>query len=101
MQERAYQKRGKQYLLIKFPPASGKSRALMFVALGKLEKLLHKFFDAVRLDLQLKDRFGFEVEPREWFLVPLPIIEEAIQKLIDGTLASFHYEPEEGKIVEN
>ncbi|PSB51960.1 DNA helicase, partial [filamentous cyanobacterium Phorm 6] len=37
MQERAYQKRGQQYLLIKSPPASGKSRALMFIALDKLE----------------------------------------------------------------
>lgn len=37
MQERAFQKRGEQYLLIKSPPASGKSRALMFIALDKLE----------------------------------------------------------------
>jgi superfamily II DNA or RNA helicase len=39
MQERAYEKRGEQYLLIKSPPASGKSRALMFIA---LDKLLHQ-----------------------------------------------------------
>ena len=37
MQERAYERRGEQYLLIKSPPASGKSRALMFIALDKLE----------------------------------------------------------------
>src|SRR5215831_17649734 len=37
MQERAYEKRGEQYLLIKSPPASGKSRALMFIALDKIE----------------------------------------------------------------
>ena len=37
MQERAYQKRGEPYLPIKSPPASGKSRALMFIALDKLE----------------------------------------------------------------
>ena len=36
MQERAWQQRGEQYLLIKSPPASGKSRALMFIALDKL-----------------------------------------------------------------
>lgn len=36
MQERAYAKRGEQYLLIKSPPASGKSRALMFIALDKI-----------------------------------------------------------------
>ena len=37
MQERAYEKRGEQYLLVKSPPASGKSRALMFIALDKLQ----------------------------------------------------------------
>lgn len=37
MQERAYEKRGEQFLLIKSSPASGKSRALMFIALDKLE----------------------------------------------------------------
>ncbi|MCB2052027.1 MAG: DEAD/DEAH box helicase family protein, partial [Novosphingobium sp.] len=36
MQERAYARRGEQYLLIKSPPASGKSRALMFIALDKI-----------------------------------------------------------------
>ncbi len=68
--------------------------------LTKLEKLLHKFLDPARLDFQLKDRFGFDVEPKEWFLVPLPVIEEAIQKLIDGTLPEFRYDPEEGRITE-
>jgi hypothetical protein len=38
MQQRAYAKRGEQYLLIKSPPASGKSRALMFIALDKLQR---------------------------------------------------------------
>jgi superfamily II DNA or RNA helicase len=42
MQERAYQKRGEQYLLIKSPPASGKSRALMFIALDKIENQKQK-----------------------------------------------------------
>ena len=66
--------------------------------LTKLEELLHKFFDSARLDLQLKDRFGFDVEPREWFLVPLPAIAEAIQKLIEGNLLNFRYEPKDGGI---
>ncbi|MCH6255668.1 GIY-YIG nuclease family protein [Puniceicoccaceae bacterium K14] len=42
---------------------------------SKLEKLLHKFFAGARLDLNLKDRFSLDVEPREWFLVPLNVIE--------------------------
>lgn len=67
--------------------------------LNKLEKLLHKFFDDARLDLQLKDRFGFDVEPREWFLLPLPVIEDAIQKLIAGSLPDFSYDTNSGAIV--
>ena len=45
----------------------------------KLEALLHKFFRSARLDLELKDRFGSQVEPQEWFLVPLDAIEEAVK----------------------
>jgi hypothetical protein len=65
-----------------------------------LEALLHKFFGSARLDLELKDRFGGQVEPREWFLVPLPVIEEAIQKLIEGTIGNFRYDSEAAKLVE-
>lgn len=67
--------------------------------LTKLEKLLHKFFDPARLDLQLKDRFGFDVAPREWFLVPLPVIQEAIQKLIGGTIAEYCYDAESVQLI--
>jgi hypothetical protein len=65
----------------------------------KLEALLHKFFGKARLDLELKDRFGSQVEPKEWFLVPLAVIEEAIEKLIDGTIENFRYDPEKARIV--
>lgn len=60
----------------------------------RLEALLHRFFAAARLDLELKDRFGFDVEPREWFLVPFAVIKEAVEKLLDGTLANFRYDPD-------
>lgn len=65
----------------------------------KLEALIHKFFAHARLDLALKDRFGGHVEPREWFLVPLPVIEEAIEKLVDGTIDNFRYDPERAALV--
>lgn len=63
-----------------------------------LEGLLHKFFAAARLDLELKDRFGSQVEPREWFLVPLAAIDEAIQKIRDGTIGDFQYDPEMARL---
>jgi hypothetical protein len=66
----------------------------------RLEALLHKFFGKARLDLELKDRFGAQVEPREWFLVPLAVIEEAIQKLMEGTIQNFQYDPETARVVE-
>lgn len=65
----------------------------------RLEALLHKFFGSARLDLELKDRFGSQVEPREWFLVPLPVIEQAIQKLMEGTIGNFRYDPVTARIV--
>ena len=66
----------------------------------RLEALFHKFFGSARLDLELKDRFGAGVEPREWFLVPLPVIEEAIEKLKDGSIANYRYNPQRGQIEE-
>ena len=65
----------------------------------KIESLLHGFFASARLDLELKDRFGIAVEPREWFLVPLPVVEETIQKLIEGTIGDFQYDPKAAKII--
>jgi len=66
----------------------------------KLEALLHKFFSEARLDVELKDRFGESVAPREWFSVPLRAIEEAVEKLIDGTISDFRYDPKKAAIVE-
>jgi hypothetical protein len=59
----------------------------------KLEALLHKFFDSARLELALPDRFGIPVQPREWFLVPLETIEAVIEKIKEGTLNQFQYDP--------
>lgn len=59
----------------------------------KLENLIHRFFSAARLDLAITDRFGNPIKPREWFLVPLPAIDSAVQKIQDGTISEFEYEP--------
>lgn len=60
----------------------------------KLEALLHKFFDAARLNVALQDRFGIPVQPQEWFFVPLSAIEEAVEKIQAGTLHQFQYDPQ-------
>lgn len=67
---------------------------LMNINRNKLEALLHKFFDPARLDVELPDRFGIPVKPKEWFFVPLAAIEEAIKKIQDGTIEQFWYSSE-------
>ncbi|MGB0921382.1 MAG: GIY-YIG nuclease family protein [Alphaproteobacteria bacterium] len=57
----------------------------------KLEKLIHRFFQSARLEIDIKDRFGKPVMPREWFLVPLFVIDEAVEKIRDGAIAGYEY----------
>ena len=59
----------------------------------KLEKLIHRFFEPARLDIQINDRFGKPVVPREWFLVPLFVIDEMVRKIKDGTIGDYYYDP--------
>ncbi len=66
----------------------------------KLENLIHRFFEPAKLDMQLKDRFGNPVVPREWFLVPLFIIDEVVEKIRDGSIVNFCYDPGSGRLVE-
>ena len=73
--------------------------ALSNVDPAKVEKLLHRFFHEARIDLRLKDRFGVDVEPREWFLAPLETIDEAVRLLIQGGLAGAKYDLSQARIV--
>ena len=54
----------------------------------KLEGLIHRVFDPARLDIEIKDRFGNPVVPREWFLTPLFAVDEAVERIKDGTITS-------------
>lgn len=77
------------------------SYELSNISRSKLEGVIHKFFDPVRLDIEIKDRFGNPVVPREWFLVPLFIIDEAIERIKDGSIVNCRYDAKAGKIVED
>ena len=55
----------------------------------RLENLIHRIFGAARLDIEIKDRFGQPVIPREWFLVPHFVIDEAIEKIKGGTVTGY------------
>lgn len=59
---------------------------------SKLENILHRFFEEARLDIQINDRFGHPVVPREWFFVPLFIIDEVVEKIKDGTISQYMYD---------
>ena len=65
-----------------------------------LESLLHRFFSPAKLEVELPDRFGQAVEPNEWFLVPFPVIERAVELLREGTIDDYRYDPEQAEIVE-
>jgi len=66
----------------------------------KLEKLIHRVFDPARLEIEIKDRFGNPVVPREWFLVPLFVIDEAVERIKDGTIQNFRYDPKSASLIE-
>ncbi len=65
----------------------------------KLENLLHRVFEAARLEITLTDRFGNPVSPREWFLVPLFVIDEAIERIRHGTITDYSYDPSVAALV--
>ena len=66
----------------------------------KLEHLIHRLFAPARLDITIKDRFGNPVVPREWFLVPLHVIDEAVAKIRDGSITRYRYDPASARLVE-
>ncbi len=59
---------------------------------SKLENLIHRIFAPVRLEVEIKDRFGNPVVPHEWFLVPLGAIDDAVEKIRDGTITQYCYD---------
>jgi len=65
---------------------------------SKLEHLLHRVLSPARLDLMIKDRFNNPVKPEEWYLVPLQIIDEVVEKVKDGTITGFEYDPAEARL---
>lgn len=65
----------------------------------KLENLFHRIFAPAQLDLTIHDRFGHPVKPREWFLVSLHVIDEAVQRIRDGSITGVVYDPQKAQLV--
>ncbi|MGB6129474.1 MAG: GIY-YIG nuclease family protein, partial [Psychrilyobacter sp.] len=58
----------------------------------KLEQLLHVFFGTTCLNIDVIDNTGKRCTPREWFIVPLKVIEQAIELIISGEIIKYRYD---------
>lgn len=65
----------------------------------KLENIIHRVFDPSQLDIEIKDRFGNPVKPREWFLVPLFVVNEVVERIKDGTITGYVYDPAAARLM--
>lgn len=65
----------------------------------KMENIFHRLFGAAQLDLTIEDRFGKAVKPREWFLVPLSVIDEAVERIRNGSIGGITYDPRIARLV--
>lgn len=67
---------------------------------SKLETMIQSFFEAARLEIEIQDRFGKPVKPREWFIVPLSAIDEAVERIKDKTIGEYRYDLNEARLLE-
>ncbi|MGB5086356.1 MAG: GIY-YIG nuclease family protein [Methylocystis silviterrae] len=65
----------------------------------RMENLFHRLFAPARLNITINDRFGHPVQPEEWFLVPLHVIDEAVQRIRDGSITEVIYDPKTARLV--
>lgn len=65
----------------------------------KLENVIHRVFDPAQVDIEIKDRFGNPVKPREWFLVPLFVVNEVVERIKDGSITQYVYDPTAARLV--
>lgn len=72
---------------------------LMNIDRTKLENLIHKVLQPANLDIKIDDRFGRPIAPQEWFLVPVFAIDEVVEKIKDGTISGFTYDPKKVGLV--
>ena len=64
----------------------------------RMENIFHRLFSTVQLDLTIEDRFGKPVKPREWFVVPMHVIDEAVERIRDGTITELVYDAQTARL---
>ena len=67
---------------------------------SKFETLLHRFFGEVKLDIEIMDRFNKPFKPKEWFVLPLEVIEQAIPMMLNGSILKHRYDPQAAAIIQ-
>ncbi len=65
----------------------------------KLENVIHRVFAPAQIDVAIMDRFGKPVQPREWFLVPEFAVAEAVERIKNGTITDYIYDPQQARLV--
>ena len=65
----------------------------------KFEPLIHRFFGEVCLNIDIHDNKGRRLTPREWFVVPLPIIDKAIDLILSGDIVNYRYDSDNKTII--
>lgn len=65
---------------------------------SKLEKIFHRLFSDVQIDLEIQDRFGKPIKPKEWFLVPLHVIDDAVKYIQNNTITEYFYNPKSASL---
>jgi hypothetical protein len=51
------------------------------------------------VEIEIRDRFGNLVKPREWFLVPLFVVNEVVERISDGSITGYVYDPKAARLV--
>lgn len=59
----------------------------------KFEDLIHQLLKPVQFQMSVFDDMGIKHQPREWFIVPLPVVDSIIQKIMDGSIVGYTYNP--------
>jgi hypothetical protein len=80
------------------PAAIVTSFTLYNINRSRLEGLLHRFFDPVRADIEIQDRFGKAVRPREWFFATPDHVTEVVRRIQDSTITRCYFDPKLGII---
>lgn len=65
----------------------------------RMENLFHRLLAPARLSITINDRFGNPVQPQEWFLVPVFVIDEAVERIKDGSITQYVYDPKAARLV--